>query len=426
MGNETKTNFQQPFSTTGLEHRVRRYDIAIRGLLVRQNIMGRVSDFSRGARHASFFIRLSNPLQLGEAIKLAEPLALSCGVNAVLAQRVNGLVSYQVQLPELYWQYYVRADLPMPQAVGLGERRRPVVFELDPPHSLIAGATQTSGKSTTVKSILISLMTTHSVSDLGIVICDPHGDYAPFENEAHLVRFEFGSIARTSEQIKTALRWADQTLAYRMAEDIKDARTIVIVVDEAEAVLTGDNLTICQNIAKQSAKYNMHLIVATQKPSQKALPLIVDNCLNRYIGQLADADLSAKISGHSGLMAHKLTGKGDFLHIAKSDVQRFQVAQATRQDFDRLERIEVAPVEVESADVVELPNTLPARPAGRPKSELSAKWLAYYFFHHPDKISHKAAQELGLTRDFHVLHRDFCREFVAEWLKLRNSRILGA
>lgn len=420
--NEKILNKPHTFSATGLEHRVRRYDTAIRGLLVKQSILGRVSDFSRGARHASFFIRLSNPLQLNEAIKLAEPLALSCGVNAVLAQRVNGLVGYQVQLPELYWQSYTRADVTG-LGVGLGERRRVIEFKTDNhPHALVAGTTG-SGKSETVKTILIALMTTYKPSELGVVLIGPKKDYADFENEEHLIRFDFGSIAYNSEYAAIAIAWVNQELTRRIENNIDSDRAIVLVLGEAHSVVKdAANLQAIQNIAKQARKYNVFLVCETQYPTQKELPGILDLLLNRFIGQLSDAKTSANVTGHAGLMAHKLTGRGDFLHINGPESYRFQVAQTSKQDYARLNRVEVAPVIAEPHDVIELPST---RPAGRPKLELSPKWLAYYFFNNPDKISHKTAQELGLTKDFHLLHRDFCREFIAEYLRLRNSRMIG-
>lgn len=428
MQNETKTDFQPTFSASPIERRARQYASIFAALYGKNGISGKVQPMYRAARYIGLDVRLSNPMQLAEALKLSEPLALACGVGNIQAKRDVGLVAYQIELPGALWEYYTRQDLPTPAAIGLGERRRPVVFRLDPPHCLVAGATQTSGKSTTVKSILMSLIQTHAVSDLGIVICDPHGDYTDFQNEAHLIRFDFGSIARSPAQIATALAWAGETMRYRLAEDIRDDRTIVIVVDEAESVLTGDNLTIAQSIAKESAKTGMHLIIATQKPSQKALPLIVDNCLNRYVGQLADANLSARISGHSGLLAHKLTSKGDFLHISNKDATRFQVAMATKADFDRLERVEVAPVEVAPVDVVEIPSTKPAaRPAGRPKLETDMDWLAYYAFADPTAISRNmATEQLGLSRDFHELHRDASKEFIKAYLRLvRQNLNLG-
>jgi hypothetical protein len=59
--------------------------------------------------------------------------------------------------------------------------------------------------------------------------------------------------------------------------------------------------------------------------------------LNRFVGKVANAQISAMLTGHAGLQAHKLTGKGDFIHISSGeDATRFQVALATQADFKRL------------------------------------------------------------------------------------------
>lgn len=406
-----------------LTAKARRFALIIQLLFARQELTGKLQTVTRGARHLSYGVRLANPMQLDNALRLAEPLALSCGVSAVMSQRLEGVVNYQIELPQGFWEYYTRADLPNSQAVGLAEQRRPIAFELDPPHALIAGTTG-SGKSETLKSILIALMMTYSPLELGIILLDPHSDYSDFYNAAHLVM----PIATEPEDITTALGWINQELAQRKAESIKDGRTIIVAIDEADSVLSGANLETVKTISKQARKYRIHLIVATQKPMHGDLPGILDNLMNKFVGQLVDAQTSARVTGHAGLMAHKLTPRGDFLHVTGPEVNRFQVAMATAADFDRLERCEVRPVEAMTNDVIELPPDLPSNPAGRPALQVNPDWLAWYFFHNPDRISRAMARNLlGLSRDNHELHRDFCRQFIAAYLKLRSdSRQIGA
>ena len=399
-------------------------------LFARQNLRGALKTATRGARCLSLGIRLADPTSLDKALKLAEPLALASGVNAVLATRIEGLVIYQFELNPGMWEYYTRQDV-IGLAIGLADQRRPVEFALDPPHALIAGTTG-SGKSETLKSILVALVQNHGVSDLGLVLIDPHRELDDFNNEAHLIM----PIAHNAEEIKNAFAWANQELAHRKAGNVRDGQTIVIAIDEAtadEVLADGANLEIAKSISSQARKYRMHVILATQKPAHSDLPGILDKLLNRWIGQLSDARTSATVTGHAGLQAHKLTPKGDFLHIAGPDVQRFQVAMATRQDFDRLERAEIksiTPLRVQSlnSDFYPLPAVLPSPDIGRPPIELDPELLAFYFFHHPDKITHRMADEiLGLKRTGHVLHRDFCNSFIEAYLKLRKEgQRLGA
>jgi DNA segregation ATPase FtsK/SpoIIIE-like protein len=230
-------------------------------------------------------------------------------------------------------------------------------------------------------------------------------------------------------------------LARRKAANDKAGQIIVLAVDEAasdELLQNPANLLALQNISQQARKYRLHLILATQKPGHSSLPKILDNLLNRWVGQLSDAGLSARVTGQAGLGAHKLTGNGDFLHLAGPVVERLQIAQATRPDFDRLERSDrvacsctsrlpplqpvgtFRPRSVQLAvpDIVELP----ASATGRPPAQVEPVILAHYWHYGPDNISRQQAEAMfNLKRTGHVLHRDFCREFGLAWLKLRRN-----
>lgn len=404
-----------------LSTKARRFAMIIQLLFARQDLAGKLDTANRGARHLSLSIRLNDPTKLDKALKLAEPLALATGVNAVLAQRVAGVVAYQFELPGAYWEYYTRQDVTG-LALGLAEQRRPVMFGFDPAHALIAGTTG-SGKSETIKSALVALVTSYKPEQLGVIVIDPHADYTDLANEAH----QLCPIATSQEDIKQALGFAYRELVHRKANNIKDGQTWVIIIDEADKpIALGDkqNLAAAQSISQEGRKYKLFLVVGTQKPTHSDLPNVLDNLANRFVGLVTDAQLSARLTGQAGLDCHKLTGKGDFIHVSGATVERFQVAMATRSDFDRLERKEVAPVASLPADFT-LPIDLPERKPGRPQLQLNPEYAAWYFFHHPDKISRAMAKELGLTRDNHELHQGFVREFIKAYLKLRRGQLHG-
>jgi hypothetical protein len=370
-----------------LQRRARFYAHILSILFQSQNLAGgRLATASRGARHLSLGIKLSDPTELDKALKLAESLALASNTEAVLSQRQLGLIIYQFQLAQGFWQSYTRADLPSNKAVGLAEKRQPVEFDLSPlPHSLIAGTTG-SGKTETVKSILLSLMAQYSPNELSLVVCDAHGDLPEFENVAHLAL----PLATTQEEMRQALLFVNQELANRKAENIRDAKIVVLAIDEAtETLETEASQAIVKMICREGRKFGIHIILGTQKPSHKDLPGILDLLNNRFVGLVADGKLSANLTGHAGLQAHKLTGQGDFIHIAGLDIKRFQVAQATRQDFERLERAE-----------------------GRPKLEVLPHVASWYHFF-DNKISIGQARERGISRDSHSLHKGFVSQFMA-------------
>jgi hypothetical protein len=404
-----------------LQGRARFYATIINLLYTREEMTGgQLRCASRGARHLSFGIRLRDPVELDKALRLSENIALSANVENVLAQRQAGLVVYQFQLAQGLWQHYTRADLEKPTAVGLAERRQPVDFVLDPPHALIAGTTG-SGKSEAIKSILISLITTMTPDKLGIVICDQHGDYYDFDNEVHLEM----PIARTPEEIENALLYCQEVLRYRKAEDIKDGKILLFILDEGEETLNESRCAILKILTQGGRKYRVHCIIGTQKPSHKELPGILDNLLNRFVGLVADGKVSANLTGHAGLQAHKLTGAGDFIHVVGQDSLRFQVAMATQPDFDALERGEVKPVEaMEQTDIVDLPPELPERKPGRPKLQLNPEYVAWYLYHYPEKISRAVAKELmDISRDSHDLHNKFSQQVIEAYLKLQSQRL---
>lgn len=407
---------------SNLQYRARFYARVVNLLFIRQQLSGgRLQSVGRAARHLSLGIRLTNPLELDKALKLNEAIALSANAEAVLAQRRAGLVIYQFQLNPALWEAYTRANLPLPQAVGLAEQRQPVSFSFeDEPHALIAGTTG-SGKTETIKSALVALMSVYSPVELRLVLCDPNHMLLDFENVAHLAL----PIARKPAEMQQALLYCRQELARRKAGNIKDEPILCLVLDEATETLTTEaDLSIVKSIVKQGRAFRVNAIVGTQRPNQKELPGIIDMLLNRFVGKVANARLSAQLTGHSGLQAHKLTGKGDFIHVANGDnATRFQVALATRQDFERLERAEIKPVTIDPQTEVHLPAAVEARPVGRPRLEVEPEYLAWYFHHHPERISRNQAQQLlGLSRDRHNLHKHFCLKFIKSYQQFRQGR----
>lgn len=418
-----------------LQQHAKRYAYIIWVLLSQQDLQHNthLRAVHRGARHLSMSIRLGDPLKLETALKLAEPLALSCGADAVLAQRLGGVVSYQIELPRNHWEFYTRADLADPGAIGLGEQRRPVLFSFDPaPHSLIAGTTG-SGKSETVKSILVALTQLYTPDEIEIVLVDPDQELTDFENTDYLARFDYGSIATRSSEIAAALQWVYGQLQHRRQNNLKNEKIIILAIDETsqrsvlgskEGGLNKENVAVVRDLAEHARKYRIFLLLGSQKPSYADLPGIFDKLNNRFVGYVADASLSARLTGQPGLQAHRLSKQGDFLHVAGSEVIRFQVAQATRADFDRLPRGNKSTISgTELVKAPPVPLEMPD-PGGRPAVELNAKLLAAYFYHGPQRITYALAEELfNLKRTGHILHRDFCVEFAREYMRLRRAGI---
>lgn len=388
-------------------------------LYAQQHVSGRLSALSRGARHLSLGVRLADPQQLDVAVKLAEPLALAAKVETVLAQRQIGLVSYQFELQNYFWESYTRADLPRLSAVGLGEQRRPIDFSFDDaPHALFTG-TSGSGKTEAIKSALAGLLQLHQPDELGLIIIDQKNILREFRNVAHLVM----PPAIKPDEAAGAIRYANQQLNDRIQHGRVDSVRWLVVIDEV-SLLPKDSFTVeaLQNLARLGREYRIHLIVGNQRATQRELPNILDNLLNRFVGQVDNAQTSAMLTGHSGLAAHKLTGKGDFLHISGGRVVRFQVAMATRADFDRLPRREIASASaVTDTRIINLPVPTDNGAGGRPHNRIEPALLAWYIHHHPATISiTQARQSLGFSRRKHDFYKIFATEFITELKRLRG------
>ncbi|MEM7033916.1 MAG: hypothetical protein AAF629_30520, partial [Chloroflexota bacterium] len=89
-----------------IQARAKVYALILARLFSHQQISGRLLSATRGARYVSLGVRLNNPNQISKAIKLAEPLALAAKVETVLSQRRGGLINYQIELAQVYWEFY--------------------------------------------------------------------------------------------------------------------------------------------------------------------------------------------------------------------------------------------------------------------------------------------------------------------------------
>ena len=336
----------------------------------------------------------------------------------VLAYKQQGLIKYQIQLQELFWQFYTRADVSG-LAVGLKERRQPVNFSFDDaPHAIFAG-TSGAGKTEALKSTLVALVTTYTPNSLKLIIIDTDSELEIFNKLAHLKL----PAATTMPQAIRSLRYIHTEFLARKENHIKDKEPWAIVVDEISD-LTGDksNVDMLKDIAKQGRKYGIHLILGTQRPSQKELPGILDNVRNRFVGAVDNAQSSVLLTGQAGLDAHKLTGKGDFLHVVNGHADRFQVAQAREQDISEVPRLAPAPGPAVSAHTI-AQIIEPHKQTGRPQNRVRPKILAAYIHYGVNNISINAArQKFGISRQMHELHKTFALAFLAEFKRLKGVR----
>lgn len=420
----------QTFSSRdGISAAAARYAQVLSTIFIRAEINGAILQATRGPRYIGLGVRLADPTRLRAAVNLAEPAALSASVRAVVATRSitsPGLVTYQFELAEQNWLTVAGRDVSG-STVGLTDGRRPVEFTLDPPHVLAAGATR-SGKSVLVDAMLRALCLTNTPADMRMILVDPNADHLAFERSAHLV----APVATTRDEMDRAIAVAGQELDRRRDARDRSGALFVVVIDEAQVALHGEReLAIARALAQEGAKYRVHLVVASQKPSEQSLPGLLANLNNRWVGLVDNARTSADLTGQPMMGCNRLTGKGDFMHVAGGlDVIRLQAAYVTPADLGGLP-MAGEPLTWPSVVEEDTPRVAAwaleaakTRGPGRPANAIDdPRILAAYMFAGPGNISITMAREMfSLSRNAHDLYKPFAAGVVAELQRLIAAR----
>ncbi len=448
---------------------------------------------ARGARFLEIPIHLDRrrvgPLAMRKVLNKAtfEAIQAAASVDQVNGWQVRNSIIYQYQLERELWKYYKRSDLASPQGIGIGTGRQLVEFTLTDKNVLVGGETR-SGKSVTVEGLIFSLAAQYQpLREAGLVIIDPNRTLGirkkglkattigSFTNAAHLLR----PIAYSPQEIDDAINYVYREWRYhRMPNGIQDAPAIVLVIDELmnEAVIgdkesdsfNQDHLTKISQVASQGVKNNIFVIAGAQDPKiGNTSGMLMRSLTLRYVGKVTDFNASRTLTGRDGVNAHLLTERGDFVEIGQDSLRRFQVAEPTREDFDRLDRrfVRAEPVEsVEALDpsrlpadsvddeaeaelapapngssqvapeqAVTMPNggqaildpslLVPPEPdlGGNRQVEIDMRTMALYFYERSLSIA-QAAEKYGIRRRVHEAHRDEALALADEikWLRAGN------
>lgn len=409
-----------------LTRRARFYGQAIQEISRAEGLNGTAVTVQRGARFVSMGVRLADPRQIDKALKLAEPLAAATGRSVVIARRERGLILYQFQLDGAFWQDYTRADLETAIGVGLAEGKRQIDYSFKPPHTLVAGTTG-SGKTETVRSMLVALFETYSPDELQAVILDLKGKFGEFANVSHLHGWP---IARSDAEMNRALAFVNSQIKQREQVSNFSARRFLFVVDEAEAIFsTNARLAIGEALVKRGREVRIHGLFASQEPHKHQFgKRMFKQINNRWVGWVDQPLSSYHITGRGGIECHNLTSEGDFVHLAAGkEYDRLQVALPTQSDFDRLPRGNNGePPEFDDSDILDvdqLPEPEPEpRGPGRPTTPIDPYVIGYYDALGPDNVSKSRAKEvLDLGWDLHVRHREFTKKMALARKAIRGN-----
>ncbi len=412
-------------NTQAITSRDSQYTAVLTRIFNDQKIKGRVTRRALAPRFLSYDVRLEDPMKLDKAIKLADNLALYSGSQTVVAQRQGGVIRYDFQLPTYNWQEITR-DSMKGLDLGMAAGRVPVCFNEAEYHALFAGATK-SGKSTTIQSLLCGLASKYQPHEIDLYIVDPHRDYEVFENFAFLA----APIAHEREQIAAVIRHVTNEYNRRKAEGNRGSKPIWLVIDEAQDYIClgskdeghTDEVGLVSQLARGAGKFGIKLIIGSQKPTQADLPGILDNLMARYVGKVTKAQHGTHLTGQPGLNVQNLSGSGDFLSVAGSDVTRFQVARPLERHFSALPRISTVPSLPFSASAAvyedEPAITIEEPQVGRPTESVEPEILAYYMTKY---VSIKdAADLLGLGRTVHNRYKGYAAKLQSAMEQLNGK-----
>lgn len=313
----------------------------IEAVLASHKVAGRVWGATITPRFIRFQVTTAMGTKVNKVSDLSEEIALSLGVRSARVYRQQGAIQVEVprEQPELVRLLPLCQRIgeapPATAVLGLDDEGTPLLLRLPSPdtvHVLVAGTTG-SGKTALARSLLFSLAFYNPPETLRLVLVDPKGrGFGPLSNLPHVI----GRIAASAERGVKALAWLVQEMERRDAAG-ESSPVIVAGVDElADLLLTGGKAveTALVRLAQRGREAGIHLVACTQKPSAELVSgLLKANFPVRLVGAVASPEDAKVAAGIAGIGAEKLSGRGDFLLVAKGDVVRFQAAYASDDEM---------------------------------------------------------------------------------------------
>lgn len=261
--------------------------------------------------------------QIGHLRRLTDDIALGLGVESVNIAFDNGRLWLEVpnpNRPTITWLDFVRKldlrNMKLPVPLGYSVMGKPLVLDLaDPatPHMLIAGTTQ-SGKTNLLACILATYVAFRR--DIEIWLIDTKGQLAHFRGPCLVCNDANEALSR----LQVVYNEANARF-----KGLRPAKPWLIVIDEyADLALQVKEVeTVMAQIAQKVAAANIHLILATQRPSVDVVTgLIKANFPARVALSVVTHIDSQVIIDQPG--AEKLLGRGDGLLMLHKGLTRFQ------------------------------------------------------------------------------------------------------
>lgn len=230
--------------------------------------------------------------------------------------------------------------------IGTGTESKPVFIDIEKaPHLLIAGQTG-SGKSVLENTLISSLLMNYNPSQLQLMLIDPKcvelSQYAGIPHLLSPIITDAQKAAIGLNYCVSVMEERYKTMEKKGIQNGKDIYSaIVIVIDElADLMLSGYRKpieTAITRIAQLGRAANIHLIIATQRPTVNVITgLIKANIPSRIALNVASVRDSMVILDHKG--AERLQGNGDGLYKAAGSITetRIQAAYIDKQTIQTI------------------------------------------------------------------------------------------
>lgn len=348
-----------PRAIPNLREQLQETSLLLEETLQTFGIEARVTDVTRGPTITRFELEPAPGVKVSRFLSLADDIALALKAHRVRVEApIPGKGRVGIEVPNVHRDAVVLRELlesrvftqtrgKLPLGLGKDIAGEVQVADLTAmPHLLVAGATG-AGKTVCVKSILASLLFTHTPDELQMILIDPKMvELSVFNDIPHLIT----PVVTDPKKASTALTWLIKEMEerYKLFADlrvrnidiynksvengeiemeseqhhgpvdvIRKLPYIVCVVDELADLMMLARSEVEDAIARlaQLARaVGIHLIIATQRPSVDVLTGVIKaNFPARISFQVSSRVDSRCILDEIG--AEKLIGQGDLLYL---------------------------------------------------------------------------------------------------------------
>lgn len=216
--------------------------------------------------------------------------------------------------------------------VGFDGTSKPIIKDLALyPHALIAGTTG-SGKSVSLKILLISLLLKYAPSKVNLLICDMAGDLLQFNGFPHLsypVIQDFDTFLYSMQRLKAEM---ERRIHLKGTKGFTRQPHIICVVDEFTSFVAGTDAKsklareVIAEILRRGRHAKVHMIFAAHNPTQQRLKLDISDIPTKMAFKVSRLSNSLTVLSEGG--AEKLSGNGDMLFQSSQgdELQRIQGA----------------------------------------------------------------------------------------------------